>query len=59
MLVVKCVFNSVKLVKISILTYVTRSKTNEKNFSKGELFSIACNEVKKIEEQEGKYFEYR
>ncbi|MCI2360397.1 hypothetical protein MO287_18930, partial [Clostridioides difficile] len=30
-----------------------------KNLSKGELFSIACNEVKKIEEQEGKYFEYR
>lgn len=30
-----------------------------KNLSRGELFSIACNEVKKIEEQEEKYFEYR
>lgn len=30
-----------------------------KNLNKGELFSIACNEVKKIEEMEGKYFEYR
>ncbi|MCC0724469.1 hypothetical protein [Clostridioides sp. ZZV14-6044] len=27
-----------------------------KNLSKGELFSIAWNEVKKIEEQEGKIF---
>ncbi|HBF6858443.1 TPA: hypothetical protein SHW33_004020 [Clostridioides difficile] len=34
-------------------------QTKYKNLSKGELFSIACNEVKKIEEQEGKYFEYR
>lgn len=30
-----------------------------KNLSKGELFLIACNEVKKAEEMEGKYFEYR
>ncbi|MDN9833871.1 hypothetical protein ACE5M2_18405 [Clostridioides difficile] len=30
-----------------------------KNLSKGELFLIACNEVKKIEEQEDIYFEYR
>ncbi|MDO0133070.1 hypothetical protein KLN18_18650 [Clostridioides difficile] len=30
-----------------------------KNISKGELFLIACNEVKKIEEQEDIYFEYR
>ncbi|HBF1685087.1 TPA: hypothetical protein KQX00_003703 [Clostridioides difficile] len=34
-------------------------QTKYKNLSKGELFSITCNEVKKIEEQEGKYFEYR
>ncbi|HBY2818963.1 TPA: hypothetical protein ACG3JU_003542 [Clostridioides difficile] len=34
-------------------------QTKYKNLSKGKLFSIACNEVKKIEEQEGKYFEYR
>lgn len=27
-----------------------------KNLSRGELFSIACNEVKKIEEQEGEMF---
>lgn len=27
-----------------------------KNLSRGELFSIACNEVKKIEEQEGEVF---
>ncbi|MGO0987997.1 hypothetical protein ACTPEW_18875 [Clostridioides difficile] len=27
-----------------------------KNLSRGELFSIACKEVKKMEEQEGKIF---
>lgn len=37
-----------------------QKKLQEKyNLSKGELFSIACNEVKKIEEQEVKCFEHR
>ncbi|HBH3834805.1 TPA: hypothetical protein KSK88_001905 [Clostridioides difficile] len=36
-----------------------RLQEKYKNISRGELFSIACNEVKKIEEQEEKYFEYR
>lgn len=30
-----------------------------KNLKKGELFSIACKEVKKMEEQEAKCFGYR
>ncbi|HBF7094574.1 TPA: hypothetical protein KOU56_003660 [Clostridioides difficile] len=36
-----------------------RLQEKYKNLSRGELFSITCNEVKKIEEQEEKYFEYR
>ncbi|MDO0070702.1 hypothetical protein KLM92_18685 [Clostridioides difficile] len=55
-----------KISKMSILEKANliskkQKKLQEKykNLSKGELFLFACNEVKKIEEQEEIYFEYR
>ncbi|HBG7232947.1 hypothetical protein ACWJU0_18840 [Clostridioides difficile] len=54
-----------KILEMSILEKADliskkQKKLQEKyNLSKGELFSIACNEVKKIEEQEVKCFEHR
>lgn len=47
------------LEKVDLISKKQKKLQEYKNLSRGELFSIACNEVKKIEEQEGKYFEYR